>query len=139
MDEKGRLKIPADFKRYLEEKYQSADFYVTSLTGDNVWIYPLKEWEVIENKLASVPSTVSARQKYLDRVSYFGQLQQIDSQGRILIHPLLRAASELVGEVMVMGKVEYLDVWEADKFRASRLVSQPYTDDDAAVLSQYGI
>lgn len=139
MDEKGRLKIPADFKRYLEEKYQGVDFYVTSLTGENVWIYPMKEWETIENKLALVPSTVSARQKYLDRVSYYGQTQQMDAQGRILIHPLLRGAAELVGEVTVMGKVEYLDVWEADRFRASRLVSQPYSDEDAAVLSQYGI
>ncbi len=139
MDEKGRLKIPAGFKRYLEEKYQSGDFYVTSLTGENVWIYPMKEWEAIENKLASMPSTLSARQKYLDRVSYYGQTQQMDAQGRILIHQLLRGAAELIGDVTVMGKVEYLDVWEMDKFLASRLVSQPFTDEDAAMLSQYGI
>lgn len=139
MDDKGRLKVPADFKRHLEETYQSADFYVTSLTGESVWIYPLKEWEEKEMKLNAAPSMEPAVRKFIDRVSYYGQQQQIDSQGRILIHPLLRGASELVGEVMVMGKTKYLEVWEADKFRTSRLLAEPYTDDDAKIVAQYGI
>jgi MraZ protein len=139
MDDKGRLKIPADFKRYLEETYKSADFYVTSLTGEDVWIYPLKEWEEKEKRLALVPSTAPALQRYMDRVSYFGQMQQMDSQGRLLIHPLLRGAAELMGEVMVMGKVDYLDVWEAEKFRTSRLLAQPFTELDFEALSNYGI
>lgn len=139
MDDKGRLKVPADFKRHLEETYQSADFYVTSLTGESVWIYPLKEWEEKEAKLNAAPSMEPAVRKFIDRVSYYGQQQQIDSQGRILIHPLLRGASELVGEVMVMGKTKYLEVWEADKFRTSRLLAEPYTDDDAKIVAQYGI
>src|SRR5262245_5578772 len=95
MDDKGRLKMPADFIRYLEEIYKSADFYVTSLAGEDVWIYPLKEWEEKEKRLALVPSTSPSLQRYLDRVSYFGQMQQMDKQGRILIHPLLRSAAEL--------------------------------------------
>lgn len=139
MDDKGRLKIPADFKRYLEETYKSADFYVTSLSGEDVWIYPLTEWEEKEKRLALVPSTVTALQKYLDRISYFGQMQQMDSQNRILIHSLLRSAAELMGDVMVMGKVDFLDVWEVERFRTSRLLTRPFTDDDFDALTQYGI
>ena len=139
MDEKGRLKIPADFKRHLEEAYKSADFYVTSLTGENVWIYPLPVWEEKEEKLNHAPSMEPAVRKFIDRVSYFGQQQQIDAQGRILIHPLLRNAAELVGEVMVMGKTKYLEVWEAEKFRGARLLAEPYTDADAKIIAQFGI
>lgn len=139
MDEKGRLKIPADFKRHLEEVYKSADFYVTSLTGESVWIYPLTVWEEKEEKLNQAPSMEPAVRKFIDRVSYFGQQQQMDAQGRILIHQLLRSAAELVGEVMVMGKTKYLEVWEAEKFRASRLLAEPYTDEDAKVIAQFGI
>lgn len=139
MDEKGRLKIPADFKRHLEEAYKSADFYVTSLTGESVWIYPLPVWEEKEEKLNKAPSMEPAVRKFIDRVSYFGQQQQVDAQGRILIHPLLRNAAELVGEVMVMGKTKYLEVWEAEKFRASRLLAEPYTDEDAKIIAQFGI
>lgn len=139
MDEKGRLKIPADFKRHLEETYKSADFYVTSLYGESVWIYPLKEWEGIEEKLNAAPSMEPAIRRFIDRVSYFGQMQQIDSQGRILIHPLLRNAAELVGDVMVMGKTKFLDIWEAEKFRQSRLDAEPYSDEDAKIVASYGI
>ncbi len=139
MDEKGRLKIPADFKRHLEEIYKSADFYVTSLTGENVWIYPLPVWEEKEAKLNQAPSMEPAVRKFIDRVSYFGQQQQVDAQGRILIHPLLRNAAELIGEVMVMGKTKYLEVWESEKFRTARLLAEPYTDADAKIIAQYGI
>lgn len=138
MDEKGRLKIPADFKHHLEETYQSTDFYVTSLKGDSVWVYPMKVWDEKQEKLNNAPSEEPAIRKFIDRVSYYGQRQQIDSQGRILIHPLLRNASRLVGEVMVMGKSKFLEVWEADQF-ASRLVAEPYTDEDAKIVAKYGI
>lgn len=139
MDEKGRLKIPADFKRHLEETYNSIDFYVTSLYGESVWIYPLKVWEEKEEKLNDAPSMEPAIRRFIDRVSYYGQMQQIDSQGRILIHPLLRNAAELVGDVMVMGKTKFLEVWESDKFRKSRLDAEPYSDEDAKIVARYGI
>lgn len=139
MDEKGRLKIPADFKRYLDETYKRADFYVTSLAGECAWIYPLQEWEAIENKLALLPSMDPAKRKFLDRVNYYGQMQQVDSQGRILIHPLLRSSAELLGEVTVMGNLTYLEVWATERFRASRLLADPYTDADAAAIAQLGI
>jgi len=138
MDEKGRLKIPADFKHYLEELYKSTDFYVTSLKGDSVWVYPMREWEEKQNKLNQAPSEEPAIRKFIDRVSFYGQRQQIDAQGRILIHPLLRNASKLVGDVMVMGKSKFLEVWEADAF-TSRLESEPYTDEDAKIVAKYGI
>lgn len=138
MDEKGRLKIPADFKHYLGETFKSTDFYVTSLKGQSVWIYPMTVWEEKQEKLNQAPSEEPAIRKYIDRVSYYGQRQQIDSQGRILIHPLLRTAANLVGEVMVMGKSKFLEVWEAEDF-TSRLDTEPYTDEDAKIVAKYGI
>ena len=90
IDNKGRLKIPTAFRRYLEEKYGSAEVYVTSLTGECARLYPLAEWEAIEQRLALLPSMDPARRKFLDRTNYYGQQAEIDAQGRVLIHPLLR-------------------------------------------------
>ena len=67
VDEKGRLKIPTAFRRYIEEKYTTQEVYVTSLNGDCVRIYPLPEWESIEQRLALLPSMDPARRKFLDR------------------------------------------------------------------------
>ena len=89
MDDRGRLKIPRDFLKELREAYGPA-VYVTSITGQSAWVYPLPVWEAIESRLRDLPSTFKGRQKYLSRTSYFGNEASIDAQGRLLIHPLLR-------------------------------------------------
>ena len=62
----------------------------------------------------------------------------MDSQGRLLIHPLLRSSAALVGEVAVLGYLQYLEVWELDKFKMS-LDSEPYTAEDAKNLASLGV
>ena len=55
IDPKGRLKIPAAFKSILDESY-GPDFYITSLNGQSVRIYPMSVWKQFEVKLAALPS-----------------------------------------------------------------------------------
>jgi MraZ protein len=137
IDSKGRLKIPTPFRRLVEERHGTG-VYVTSLTGENVRIYPLPEWEAIEQRLALLPSMDPARRKFLDRTNYYGQQSEMDSQGRVLIHPLLRRSSGIVGEVAVLGYLTYLEVWELEKFR-ERLLADPYTEEDEAAIAMLGI
>jgi MraZ protein len=139
IDDKGRLRIPAVYKRFFEEEYAGAtNFYVTSLTGENVLIYPMREWEIIESKLAALPSQDPTRKKFLDRTSYFGNEQSVDTQGRIVIPPMLRSQAGLLGEVLVVGELNYLEVWSADTFRA-RMNAQPWTDEDAEKIARLGV
>jgi MraZ protein len=137
IDNKGRLKVPTPFRRFIEEKHGTG-VYVTSLTGDCVRIYPLSEWEAIEQRLALLPTMDPARRKFLDRTNYFGQQSEFDAQGRVLIHPLLRRSAGVVGDVAVMGYLSYLEVWELEKFQ-QRLINDPYTEDDEAAIARLGI
>ena len=137
IDSKGRLKVPTAFRRYLEEKHGSA-VYLTSLTGDCVRIYPMPEWEAIEQRLSLLPSMDPARRKFLDRTNYYGQQSSMDSQGRVLIHPLLRKSAAVVGDVVVLGYLSYLEVWELEKFQ-QRLLSDPYTEEDETAIAGLGI
>ena len=137
IDSKGRLKVPTAFRRYLEEKHGSA-VYLTSLTGECVRIYPMPEWEAIEQRLSLLPSMDPARRKFLDRTNYYGQQSAMDSQGRVLIHPLLRKSAAVVGDVVVLGYLSYLEVWELDKFQ-QRMLSDPYTEEDEAAIARLGI
>ena len=137
IDEKGRLKIPNAF-RALIDKTHGAELFVTSLTGESVRIYPMPVWLALEEKLASTPSTPPARIKFLDRVSYFGQSAEIDAQGRVLIHPRLRESAGMDGEVDVFGLYDRLEVWNHERF-ISRLQGDPFTDEDAKALSEFGI
>ena len=137
IDSKGRLKVPTAFRRYLEEKHGSA-VYLTSLTGECVRIYPMPEWEAIEQRLSLLPSMDPARRKFLDRTNYYGQQSAMDSQGRVLIHPLLRKSAAVVGDVVVLGYLSYLEVWELEKFQ-QRLLSDPYTEEDETAIAGLGI
>ncbi len=137
IDDKGRLKVPTNFRRRIEEKY-GLEVYVTSLTGESVWIYPLPEWESIEQRLAILPSMDKAKRAFLDRTNYYGQQSTIDTQGRILIHSLLRRSAGIVGEVAVLGSLNYLEVWESEQFQ-TRLASNPFTAEDEATLAKLGI
>jgi MraZ protein len=137
IDDKGRLKIPNAF-RVLVEKQYGADLFVTSITGDSVRIYPLPVWMVLEEKLAKMPTSHPARLKYLDRANYYGQMAEFDNQGRVLIHPRLRDSAGMSGDVDVFGQYDLLEVWNHERFVA-KLQREPYTDDDARALSDFGI
>src|SRR5260370_4090142 len=114
IDSKGRLEVPTLFRRYVEEKYGWV-LYLTSLTGECARIYPMTEWEAIEQRLSLLPSMDPARRKFLDRTNYYGQQSSMDSQGRVLIHSLLRKSAAVVGDVAVLGYLTYLEVWKLEK------------------------
>jgi MraZ protein len=138
MDDRGRLKIPRDFLKELREAYGPA-VYVTSITGQSAWVYPLPVWEAIESRLRDLPSTFKGRQKYLSRTSYFGNEASIDAQGRLLIHPLLRTSAGLEGELSVLGQGDYLEVWSMSALER-RIDSQgDLTEEEYDALAEAGI
>jgi MraZ protein len=137
IDDKGRLKVPNAFRALLESKY-GRELFLTSLTGEYVRIYPMPVWLEIEQKLGAMPSTHPARLRFLDRVNYFGQTAELDAQGRVIIPLRLRDAATMSGDVDVLGQVHYLDVWNHDRF-LTKLQRDPYTDEDARALSEFGV
>ena len=137
IDEKGRLKVPTAFKSLLENKY-GRELFLTSLSGEYVRIYPMPVWLELEQKLSGVPSTNPSKLRFLDRVNYYGSPGELDSQGRVLIPVRLRDAATMTGDVDVLGQFSYLDVWNHDRF-ISKMQREPFTDDDARALSEFGI
>ena len=137
VDDKGRLKVPTLFRTLLDSKY-GRELFLTSVTGENVRIYPMPVWLEFEEKLGQVPSTHPAKLRLLDRLNYFGQASDLDAQGRVLIPVRLRESATMSGEVDVLGQYSYLDIWNHDRFLA-KLQRDPYTDDDARALSEFGI
>ena len=117
MDEKNRLKMPADLKRELDEQF-GPKFYLTSLDGKRAKIYPLKTWESIEQSLQRLATTDPVRKRFLDVTNYYGQMAEMDGQGRLLIPQLLRDAVKATGEVMVLGVQDHLELVNAAIFEA---------------------
>jgi MraZ protein len=138
VDAKGRLKIPTVFKDILDERY-GPDFFITSLSGEHVRIYPLAVWEKIEAKLAALPSMNKPKRKFLERVNHWGQMSRMDAQGRVLIPPQLRDSAAMHGEVKVLGCLEeYLEVWKKERF-TEHMDQDPMNEDDEKALSDLNI
>src|SRR5207245_7894582 len=137
IDEKGRLKIPSNFRAYIVESWGS-DFYVTSLSGESVLIYPLPVWQEIEERLAKLPSLNPTKKKFLDRTNYYGQVASADKSGRILIPTLLRESAQMTGEVAVLGYLDHLDVWNNRRF-LNRIKEHEFSEEDQETLSKLGI
>ena len=136
VDEKGRLKVPAEYKRVIDEKY-AQKFYITSLDGVIGQIYPFEEWERIEQRLASLSTFNPTKKKFLTRTNYYGQVVEMDGQGRLLIPQILRESAQLRGEVAVLGNLTYLEVRNMEAL--DKEIKEPFTDDDTKTLDNLGI
>ncbi len=128
VDEKGRIKVPAKFREPIESAYGS-EFFVTSVTGVEILVYPLPVWAAFEEKLAALPFVHRARQKFLERYNTYGQVVNLDGQGRLLIPSLLRETSGIGNEVLVLAQADSLKVVDKARHFAA-LASAPITDED---------
>jgi MraZ protein len=137
VDEKGRLKIPAEFKRVIDEKY-GQQFYITSLDGKVAQVYPFEEWERIEQKLAALSNFNPTKKKFLDRTNYYGQQVEMDGQGRLLLPQLLRESGQIKGEVAVLGNLTYLVVRNLELFKRE-IEEEKFTPEDEKTLDELGI
>ena len=137
VDEKGRLKLPAEFKRRADEVY-GPNFYITSTDGKRASIYPIREWEKIEEKLAAVPSMNQAKKKFLDVTNYYGQMAEMDAQGRLLIPQILRESAKASGEVVVLGQQTFLEVANHADFK-QEIDTNGLSEADQAALAELGI
>jgi MraZ protein len=137
IDEKGRLKIPANFRKIIEDRY-GPDCFITSTDGERALVYPISVWFDFQNRLAKVPSTSVPKMKMLERVNYFGQVSSIDAQGRVLVPAVLREVAGIADDVVVIGNQDHLIVWNEEKIQ-KRLKSAPLTNDDMKELELHGV
>jgi len=138
IDDKGRLKIPEGFRSDVESRY-GTELFVTSVTGEYVRVYPMAVWQEVERKLAEVPSSNPSKQRFLDRVNFFGQAAALDKQGRVVIPQLLRESAAMSGEVSVLGLQNHLAVWSLKRLQERLFKKEPFTEEDGRVLSGFGI
>lgn len=129
LDKGGRIKIPEKFREIIEQKY-GKDVFITSLTDESVYIYPLSVWEEMTG--VTVEGAFHLRpdvRKFLLRVNRTGTPNEIDGKGRVLINQALREKANLQTEVEVIGLGNHLEVWNRELLDGT-LEKKPLTDED---------
>lgn len=140
LDDRGRLKMPAEFKAFIETKYgkEFNAFYITSREGTDAEIYPIPEWQQHLAKIFAMPKSHPARKKLLDRYNLFGDKADMDPQGRVQMPEELRNAGMVNVDVKVSGEGTFLRVTSLKVLRES-VASSPLTAQEEDALSSYGV
>jgi len=137
VDEKGRLKVPAEFRKIIEQKY-GPDCFITSTDGERAVIYPMPVWYDFQGRLSKVPSTSVAKTKLLERLNFYGQTGTIDGQGRVLVPARLRKDAAIADDVVVIGNTDHLIVWNEERI-TRRMADNPMSSEDWKELELHGV
>ena len=135
VDEKGRFKVPSVFRTPIEETFGS-EFFLTSISGVDVLVFPMPVWNAVEEKLAAMPAIHRAKAKFQERLNTFGQVARMDAQGRLLVPSLLREVSGIAGDALVLGQTDHLKLVDRVKHLKS-LKTTVITDEDYDELARH--
>jgi MraZ protein len=140
LDDRGRLKLPADFKEFIEKKYGKDfnAFYIVSREGLDAEIYPMPEWQQHMAKVFKMPKSHPARQKLLERYTLYGDRADMDPQGRLLFPEELRNAGMANVEVKVSGEGNLLRVKSLNSLREN-VKAGPFSAQDLDALTGYDV
>jgi len=127
LDAKGRLPVPAPFRRRLAEA--GAHGVVMTVLDECLAVYPPTEWEKLAAQLVALPA-FSRPTKGLARLLASRAVDcELDRQGRILVPSTQRAAAGLGGEATVIGVVNRFEVWAPERWASFLRDSERLLDD----------
>lgn len=111
LDAKGRLAIPTRYRPEILEQNQGMMICTVDARQPCLLLYPLKEWEDIEQKLLGL-SSLDPVQNALKRVMMgFATECELDSAGRILLSQPLRQHAKLEKSIMLVGQLNKFEIW----------------------------
>ena len=135
VDEKGRFKVPSVFRAPIEETF-GPEFFLTSISGVDVLVFPMPVWNAVEEKLAAMPAIHRAKAKFQERFNTYGQVARMDAQGRLLVPSLLREVSGIEGDALVLGQTDHLKLVDRTK-HLKNLRTATITDEDYDELARH--
>jgi MraZ protein len=140
LDDRGRLKLPAEFKNFTEKKYGKDfnAFYIVSREGLDAEIYPMPEWLEHMAKVLKMPRSHPARKKLLERYTLYGDRADMDPQGRLLFPEELRNNGMVNVDVKTFGEGTLIRVTPLDSLRAN-VKATPITDQELDALTGYDV
>lgn len=134
LDNKGRLIVPAKFREDLGE-----NFVMTKGLDNCLFVYPMKEWLNLEEKLKSLPLTNRDARAFV-RFFFSGATEcELDKQGRILIPANLREHSKLDKEAVIIGVSTRVEIWSKEEWNLYNEDDSLGYDSIAEKMAQLGI
>ena len=116
LDTKGRVNIPAKFRQSLSEDNENT-FVITRGMDSCIWIYPLTQWKMIENNLRNLSSLSKIHRSFVRNTARYASPSTYDKQGRIILTPSLIEYAGLDKELLIIGMVSKMEIWNPDRLK----------------------
>ncbi len=127
VDDKGRLAIPSKFRKGLGK-----GAIVTRGLDSCLFVYPVKEWKALAEKLAALPFS-QGRNRKMQRFFLAGASDvEADAQGRVVLPEYLRTYAGISKEVIVVGLFDRVEIWDVDAWSSHKA----QTDKDADTIAE---
>jgi len=120
IDDKGRLAVPSRFRDRLMEMAGGCLVQTLNPLDRSIWLYPLTEWEIIENKLATLSDFDKQSRRAKQMMRGYASDCQLDSQGRILLAQELREYAEIKRSAVILGQGNKFEVWDQAGWKEQR-------------------
>jgi len=117
LDSKGRLAVPARFRDALAARC-AGRLVITADSDRCLLIYPLPDWEPIEQKLMSLSSFNAQIRELQRRLVGYAEDVEMDATGRILVPAALRAYAQIEKSVVLVGQGAKFELWNQDNWES---------------------
>ena len=116
IDRKGRLIIPANFRKILQANSVDTVFLTRGLDGC-LFLFAESEWRLAEARFKDVSFTKAEGRKF-NRLFFSGAIEvTLDRLGRTLIPKHLKEFAHIKQDVVVVGVSNRIEIWAKDKWR----------------------
>jgi MraZ protein len=131
LDDTGRIALPRKLRDILED-----GVIITRGAESSLWLFAFEQWVLFEKAIYDATNKFSARGRRQQR-RFIGAKQKldIDRQGRILIPPTLREHAGLSKDCIVLGLVDYLEIWDETRYKEYLAESEKDFEDDLEEIS----
>lgn len=118
LDGKGRAAIPTRYREDLFKMYAGRLVVTVDVEDPCLLVYPATEWELIEQKIMSLPSFDKSVRRIQRLFIGYASDETMDAQGRILIPALLREHTEIKKKVVLVGQGKKFELWDEALWQA---------------------
>lgn len=132
IDAKGRVAIPSRYRDRLQQDGRGSVVLTIDTEERCLLLYPLPAWEEIESKLAALPSFNPAARRIQRLLIGHATEIELDTQGRVLLPPLLREFAGLNKSVMLVGQGKKFEIWDETLWQKQR---QKWLDEESSTDS----
>ncbi|MDX1340730.1 MAG: division/cell wall cluster transcriptional repressor MraZ [Reinekea sp.] len=120
LDAKGRVAVPSRYRATLEAAAANQLVVTIDTESKCLLIYPLPEWEVIQEKISALSSFNKAARRIQRLLIGYATDVEIDGSGRLLISGPLREYAELDKKVVLLGQGNKFELWSETLWEQAR-------------------